>query len=470
MASRPNKDADVFKVLESFWPKFHTDPKHLRKAGDWVSLQNIYSNLVETGGDKDVRPDLAESWERSRDGLNWTFHLRKDLRWSDGSPMSADQIVASLNAALPGTTHTRFSDFVDSISYSGLDIIFKLKSVPDNFLTLLSYVDLAIVHPRSYDNGQFSWDAPTSGPFRVTIIDSEHMELNVNKFYWDYDPEMLPKIYLQKAKGNIEDLKTLSEPGWDACHIGAGIADEAAVKSLRYIYSVYTSDSDFLSCFFFSPAKVSNGEWLIGERQKILKQLYSEFWKTRLSDNFRATGLRPNGSKGSLSHEQFDKVFNAVSSPSDRISRSINILVQSKHATRPTFIRSVEILKKLGYQVKIDVLEGDAFNKRFDEKKFDLAFGLLGASEGDPDSAWRIYNKDFAEPVASEEELASAQLEHDPAIRDEIYREFERKALKNALFVPIKNEVTYIVINPRISLNTNLSTDWGLRLNRLRMR
>ena len=44
-----------------------------------------------------VKPGLAESWTNSPDGRTWTFTLRKNLRWSDGAPLTADDVVFTWN-------------------------------------------------------------------------------------------------------------------------------------------------------------------------------------------------------------------------------------------------------------------------------------------------------------------------------------------------------------------------------------
>jgi oligopeptide transport system substrate-binding protein len=42
-------------------------------------------DLLTIDKDNKVQPGIAESYETSTDGLTWTFHLRKDAKWSDGS-------------------------------------------------------------------------------------------------------------------------------------------------------------------------------------------------------------------------------------------------------------------------------------------------------------------------------------------------------------------------------------------------
>ena len=44
-----------------------------------------------------VIPDLAKSWDISPDGLQWIFHLRKDVKWFDGTFFSADDVVFTFN-------------------------------------------------------------------------------------------------------------------------------------------------------------------------------------------------------------------------------------------------------------------------------------------------------------------------------------------------------------------------------------
>jgi ABC-type transport system substrate-binding protein len=63
----------------------------------------LYSGLTRFSG-RGVKPDLAESWDVEQGGLVWTFHLRKDLRWSDGRKLTAGDLRRSwLRALAPAT-------------------------------------------------------------------------------------------------------------------------------------------------------------------------------------------------------------------------------------------------------------------------------------------------------------------------------------------------------------------------------
>ena len=56
-------------------------------------LGYLFEGLTETSWLTDrVEPALAESWERSDDGMTWTFHLRRDVTWHDGEPFTAHDV------------------------------------------------------------------------------------------------------------------------------------------------------------------------------------------------------------------------------------------------------------------------------------------------------------------------------------------------------------------------------------------
>jgi peptide/nickel transport system substrate-binding protein len=79
------------------------DPKTFNPiTANESSSQDIYRFLFASllGFDEfsqEVEPGLADWWTNSPDGKTWTFHLRKNLRWSDGAPLTADDVVFTVN-------------------------------------------------------------------------------------------------------------------------------------------------------------------------------------------------------------------------------------------------------------------------------------------------------------------------------------------------------------------------------------
>jgi peptide/nickel transport system substrate-binding protein len=73
----------------------------------------IYNGLVKYDKDLNVVGDLAESWEVSQGGLVITFRLRKDVKWHDGKPFTADDVLYTYRVTIDPKTPTAYSgDFL----------------------------------------------------------------------------------------------------------------------------------------------------------------------------------------------------------------------------------------------------------------------------------------------------------------------------------------------------------------------
>ncbi|OPY13999.1 MAG: Oligopeptide-binding protein AppA precursor [Syntrophus sp. PtaB.Bin001] len=73
----------------------------------------IYNGLVKYDKDLNIVGDLAESWEISRDGLVITFHLRRGVRWHDGHPFTAEDVLFTYQLTIDPKTPTAYSgDFL----------------------------------------------------------------------------------------------------------------------------------------------------------------------------------------------------------------------------------------------------------------------------------------------------------------------------------------------------------------------
>jgi oligopeptide transport system substrate-binding protein len=79
-------------------------------------LRDLYEGLVTEDSAGRLIPGIAERWEVSADGRTWTFHLREDLRWSNGEPLDAPQVVASFRRAFAPKTAAPFAELFDALS------------------------------------------------------------------------------------------------------------------------------------------------------------------------------------------------------------------------------------------------------------------------------------------------------------------------------------------------------------------
>lgn len=77
-----------------------------------------YETLTDYGqADFSTKPALAESWEATPDGLTWTYHLRAGLKWSDGQPLTAQDVAYTFNRVRHGKyEQTNYGNYVTGLT------------------------------------------------------------------------------------------------------------------------------------------------------------------------------------------------------------------------------------------------------------------------------------------------------------------------------------------------------------------
>lgn len=117
------------------------DPVYQTNNWEVATGYNLYDSLVWPDAQAGVKPWIAESWTASDDGKTWTFKLRSDLTFHDGSPLTADDVVFSMQRLLtlngPGATSFR-SLTTDSVSTPDAQtVVFALDKPNASFLQAL---------------------------------------------------------------------------------------------------------------------------------------------------------------------------------------------------------------------------------------------------------------------------------------------------------------------------------------------
>lgn len=113
-----------------------------------VSMQ-VSEGLVETvSGSKEVKPDLATSWTISPDGLTYTFHIREGIKFSNGEPLTGEDVVYSIEReTLPTAGDGAFiAPEIKKLSLvNPMTVRIQLKHVTASFLSIFAWVATGIV-------------------------------------------------------------------------------------------------------------------------------------------------------------------------------------------------------------------------------------------------------------------------------------------------------------------------------------
>jgi ABC-type oligopeptide transport system substrate-binding subunit len=155
-------------------------------------VEQLFSGLVELSADFDIVPALARSWELSEDGRQYLFHLRRDARWSDGTPLTAHDFEFAWKRVLdPATAATESAAYLfdikgaralqsgqrlaaDEVGVRALDdftLRVELEEPVGHFLHLLAHPIASAVPRHKIAAHGADWTHPqhivTHGPFRL---------------------------------------------------------------------------------------------------------------------------------------------------------------------------------------------------------------------------------------------------------------------------------------------------------------
>lgn len=179
-------------------------------ASSHIHYQTFSRLCFDSAIDGSQRPDLADSWDVSDDGLVYTFHLNPDARFHDGEPVTAEDVVFSFDSVLDETSlSVRRSDLLQVVdSYRAVDDHTFEMTAKDTFATTLikSAKLVAIVPKHIWEPIPFAdWgSAPGStgsdpaqvvgsGPFKFSEwVENDHVSIVRNDDY--FVPEMVPTI------------------------------------------------------------------------------------------------------------------------------------------------------------------------------------------------------------------------------------------------------------------------------------
>jgi oligopeptide transport system substrate-binding protein len=198
------------------------DPALAFDAQSITAIQMVFTGLVQLNDQQQVVGGLAQNWSVSPDGLDWTFHLKKNLKFSNGAPLTSADVAYSIDRALqPATKSTvapiylsliRDSDKLLAGSISTLindslltpdanTIIIETKTKAPYFLSMLTHpcsyvVEKQLIQVYGVNFTDHLMDGGGAGPFRVTrYTHGKEIDFAPNQFYYGPHPQLQKVIF-----------------------------------------------------------------------------------------------------------------------------------------------------------------------------------------------------------------------------------------------------------------------------------
>lgn len=104
----------------------------------------VYNGLIKFGPDIELTGDLAERWDISKDGLIFTFHLRKNVLWHDGKPFTSDDVLYTYERLIDPAVKTPHSSNYDKV---------KKVEAPDPWTVKVYYKEAYVPALESWGMG-----------------------------------------------------------------------------------------------------------------------------------------------------------------------------------------------------------------------------------------------------------------------------------------------------------------------------
>lgn len=423
------------------------DPGLTYYAFDHHLAGQLFNTLVKYDRDsRTIRPCIAHSWETSRDGLVWTFHLRKGVMFHHGRELNAEDAIFSLNRIRLNSdryeTAWRFRDIERMEAIDPKTLRIWLREPNSLFLRILSTIPASILPADLAAGGKSDyWAKPSgTGPFRLAQLNEGLCVLEAFQAHFQGRP------HLDRVEVLIlPDLEagSLKEPDWTSVMSSQGDATRTQLEMSYEEESDWRKEESLFGC---SSLLVFN-QWKNGPQNDPLfrralyqiidrEQLIAELGQDRI---YPAHGFRPHqprenwdaSEEGRLSDLEIRELLAASNYKGEIFRLSVN----SFHQEDAAWIE--QRLKPFGIQVRISV-EEYADPNAAGESGYDGR--LFGATlETDEVGELEVYlEKGYFLPAYDENMLAMVAQTADSVFREPDER--KRKALLRSLENRIKRD------------------------------
>lgn len=230
---------------------FTWDPALAGDSGSANVLAQVFEGLTAFDADSRVQPALADAWQSSEDGRQLTFHLRPGIAFSDGSPITAQDVVDSwfrlIDPVRPSPLASLLADVQGATGYQaglvaregvglrveGDQVVIDLRRPATHFISVTASPSLAVV-PRSM-YGQLDTAPPAnivaSGAYIPSIPSASVIRLTGNTRYWAGTPPL-----------DVVELVTDFAGETSVAAFEAGTVDYVGVSSFDASWIAYDAD------------------------------------------------------------------------------------------------------------------------------------------------------------------------------------------------------------------------------------
>ncbi|MEO8718865.1 MAG: ABC transporter substrate-binding protein, partial [Burkholderiales bacterium] len=440
----------------------------------------VFETLLTTDARGHLVPWLCERWEAGPTARVFGLTLRRDVRFSDGTLLTAAAVKLSIEtssrsavnlpaafAAITGMAAFRAGDdseLAGVVAISETDLHISLDEPLPILPALLTEGSTAVVSPRETVPGVTGLIG--TGPFRLTSLASDNVVVERNDSYWraglprldliEFRPSLQPLVIARKFRGGELDLaRDLLPQDLDEILRDPGSRQRLVEAPKKNTYFVLFNAVSGPVTRTLAVRRALAG--VLKPRDLV--------WRTLGRFAEPAASLIPPGMLGHDAGRRWplmprDAAVAALQEagiePGTTLAVSIQPLLRDRTASLLAGV--FDSWSDLGIKVAAEPLDMPAFLATWkDNASIDLTIGRWNADYDDPDNfTYSLFHSGsgalhnyFSSPEA-DKLMEEARAESQPALRDALYRRIENLLLEAAVLVPLFHDIDYRLASPKV--------------------
>jgi peptide/nickel transport system substrate-binding protein len=459
------------------------DPHFAITTQDLIFTRNIYNALVRFKPNSiEFEPDLATSWTVSRDGLEYTFKLRRDVEWHKGyGRFTAADVKGSFERLLNPATKSPFAGSMrmvkEVVAVDDYTVKVLLKEPYAGFLYLLTpYRAGPIVNARAVaeKGAGYAWDPIGTGPYTFeSRVPNREAVIRANEKYWGGAPAIKKVVYRTVTDTNAQVIG-LENGEYDLVYSQireqavadrlkrAGFRETLVHRNLPQVIMMNVTVKPFDS------VKVRQAIAHAIDRRQLIDLAYNGIGDPWFSPV-------PRG---------YPYVTESVPRYEHDVAKARQLLAEAGYGSgvEVSMVNYdenklggeviAEQLKPAGITVKLEVLDQPTWlGRMFRGQGINFVIHCC-VRQPDPD----IWLTDAFTPAGGaiavskynlEADLAPARRELDPRKREQMYHEIQRKLMRDVPMIPLMMRPEAMLHSPKLQGMPGLEPIWGLDLTRL---
>lgn len=464
------------------------DPHKIEGVPESNVSRDLFEGLLISDVEGHPSPGVAEKWE-NKDFKVWTFHLRKNAKWSDGTPVTAHDFVYSWQRLANPNTASPYASYLQYGHIANIDDIIAgkkpatdlgVKAIDDNtfevtlsepvpyFYKLLVHPSVSPVPKAAVEKFGEKWTQPanivTNGAYKLkNWVVNERIVLERNTQYWDNDKTVINQVTYLPISSEVTDVNRYRSGEIDMTYnnmpielfqkLKKEIPNEVRVDPYlcTYYYEINNQKAPFNDVRVRTALKLAMDRDIIVNKVKNQGDLPAYSYTPPYTDGAKLVEPEWFTWSQEKRNEEAKKLL-AEAGYTDDKPLTFDLLYNTSDLHKKLAIAVASIWKKnLGANVKLENQEWKTFLDTRHQGTFDVARAGWCADYNEPTSFLNTMLSDSSNNTAHykspefDKLIADTLKVTDEAQRTELYAKAEQQLDKDSAIVPL-----YYYVNARL--------------------